>query len=125
MCLRPDTSQVSIKLSIVPIELTLTYNPLVAAATLCMYDWALVWTDEYELVGKSRLSMGKVLYYFVSPLVFALIGTHSRILQQSRVLTPFGLAFALYRGLSLKSPLLSLQRSLQICRHTEHHSTIA
>jgi hypothetical protein len=90
--------------------------------TLCLYDWALLWSEEYELVGKSRLSLGKVLYYFVSPLVVTpQLGTHSRTLQQSRIVTPFGIGFALYRGLSLKSPLLSLQRSLQICRHTEDH----
>ena len=39
------------------------------AFTLCIYDWMLVWNEEYELVGKSRLSLGKVLYYYVRHLV--------------------------------------------------------
>jgi len=49
-----------------------------AAFTICVYDWALLCIDEYELVGRSRFSLGKVLYYF------------------SRVTTPLGLAMALY-----------------------------
>ena len=64
----------------------------------------LVWNEEYELVGKSRLSLGKVLYYFVSRLVVLLSLVLN--LQQSRLVTPFGLSFALFRESSLESPLL-------------------
>jgi hypothetical protein len=79
-------------------------RPLVAAFTICVYDWVLLSTDEYELVGKSRLSLGKVLYYFVSRLVVPL--RLALKLQQSRVTTPLGLTIALYRELSLKPVLL-------------------
>jgi Family of unknown function (DUF6533) len=82
----------------------LSLRSLVAAFTICVYDWALLCIDEYELVGRSRFSLGKVLYYFVSRLFVPL--RLALKLQQSRVTTPLGLAMALYRGSSLKPALL-------------------
>ena len=38
----------------------------VIALTICIYDWLIVFADEVELVGTSRWSLGKGLYYFVS-----------------------------------------------------------
>ncbi|CCA74365.1 hypothetical protein PIIN_08318 [Serendipita indica DSM 11827] len=50
----------------------------VISFTLCIYDWLLLFADEVELLGKSRRSLGKGLYYF------------------SRIITSIGLATALY-----------------------------
>lgn len=50
----------------------------VIAFTLCIYDWFILLADEVELLGRSRWSLGKGLYYF------------------ARIATPFGLAAALY-----------------------------
>ncbi|KAG8844869.1 hypothetical protein FRB91_002255, partial [Serendipita sp. 411] len=60
-----------------------------AAFTLCVYDWMLLFGDELELVGKSRWSLGKGLYYF------------------SRIITPIGLTAALYQLIPEARPHLS------------------
>jgi hypothetical protein len=52
---------------------------IAAAFVLSVYDWAIVFADELELVGRSRRSLGKVLYYFVSELAFCSITTASDI----------------------------------------------
>jgi len=30
-----------------------------------VYDWFILFDEEFELIGKSRRSIGKLLYYFV------------------------------------------------------------
>lgn len=59
----------------------------VSGFTWVVYDWILLFSDELELVGKSRMSLGKVLYYF------------------SKILTTLGMAFALFHLSDLRGPL--------------------
>lgn len=59
----------------------------VSAFVLTIYDWILLFDDEIELVGKSRLCLGKVLYYF------------------TRILTPIGLALGLFQLSELRGDL--------------------
>lgn len=102
---------------------------LVAAFTLCVYDWILLCADEYELVGRSRLSLGKILYYFVRRLLVLLSSVLN--LQQSRVTTPLGLTFAIYRALPLKPALLKAKFTIdlspyrgELSRHVSRPSSI-
>lgn len=64
----------------------------------------LVFADELELVGKSRLCLGKILYYFVGA-SFISDWRYTREINipiQSRIITCFGLVFALYRTFCAK-----------------------
>lgn len=64
LCRSPDTLHVSRKL--LPLDLImLTYFGTVAAITIAIYDWVILFDDEVQYIASARMSVGKLLYYFV------------------------------------------------------------
>lgn len=72
------------------------------AITICFYDWFVVFNDEVELLGSTRFSKGKILYYFVGPVPYDLTldnaCSNDIPVVQTRIVTPIGLILGVFRG---------------------------